>query len=231
MFSFFIRWMSSKAVFYLFIIFLNLGILVRGEAQDLEQTFIVSDQPYYQIGSNINYNLYLYNPEEGEEKVPSQTAYAELLDEDGIILFNHKHDVRNGSSPGQFATGQIDSSGWYWIRAYTYYQIGFCDELIHYIPVYLVSPEDIRENPGIESQDLKIPDFSIFIDGGRILENVDNTIVVRSKSLDGTGKSLDAWIINDQNGDTLKYFPINPDGTGSCILKGTPHEPECACHR
>jgi hypothetical protein len=72
------------------------------------------------------------------------------------------------------------------------------------------------------SPDSEIPDFSIFIDGGRILDDVDNTIVVRSKSLDGTGKSLDAWIIDNQNDDSLKNFSINPDGTGSCIIKGKP---------
>ena len=214
--------MSSKALFYFSIIFLNLGIFIRGEAQDLEQTFIITDQPYYQTGSQINYNLYLYNPEEGKEKVPSQTAYVELLDEYGKILYNHKHDVRSGSSPGQFETDKIDSSGWFWIRAYTFYQIGFCDELIHYIPVYLVSPEDIRKNPDREIQNPQIPDFSIFIDGGRILEDINNTIVIRSKSSNGTGKSLNAWIINNQNGDSLKNFGINPDGTGSCILKGKP---------
>ena len=214
--------MSSKAFFYVSFIILNLGIFVRGEAQDLEQTFIVSDQPYYQLGSGINYILYLYNPEEGKEKVPSQTAYVELLDERGNVLYNHKHDVRSGSSPGQFETTEIDSTGWYWIRAFTFYQIGFCDELVHYIPVYLVSPEDIRENPIEASPNSKIPDFSIYVDGGRILEDVDNTIVVRSKSLRGTGKSLDAWIIDNQNGDSLKNFSINSDGTGSCTIKGKP---------
>ncbi len=212
--------MSSKAFFYLGIIILYLGFFIRAEAQDLEQTFIVSDQPFYQIGSGINYNLYLYNPEDGKEKVPSQTAYVELLDERGNILFNHKHDVRSGSSPGQFVTDKINASGWYWIRGYTFYQIGFCDELIHYVPVYLISPNDIRENPIEISPNSEIPDFSIFIDGGRILEDIDNTIVVRSKSFDGTGKSLDAWIIDNQNGDSLKNFSINPDGTGSFVLKG-----------
>jgi hypothetical protein len=216
------RWMSSKGLFYFCIVFLNLGILVRGEAQELEQTFIVSEQPYYQIGSNINYNLYLYNPEEGMEKVPSQTAYVELLDERGSVIFNHKHDVRSGSSPGQFETNDIDSTGWYWIRAYSYYQIGFCDELIHYIPVFLVHPEDIKDFQAKESTNPELPDFSIFIEGGKILEAVDNTIVVRSKSLNGTGKPLQAWIIDAQSGDSLKHFSIKPDGTGSCIIKGSP---------
>jgi hypothetical protein len=213
--------MSSKALFYFFIFFLNLGILVPGEAQDLEQTFIVSDQPYYQSGSEINYNLYLFNPEEGKDKVPSQTAYVELLDDHGNILFNHKHDVRGGSSPGQFETSELDSSGWYWIRAFTYYQIGFCDELVHYLPVYLVSTDEIRENSQRKFPDPELPDFSIFIDGGRMLEDSDNTIVVRSKTQDGTGKPLDAWIIDNLNGDSLIYFSIRPDGTGSCVLKGT----------
>ena len=173
--------MNIKSFFYSSMIFLNLGILVKGKAQDFEQTFLISDQPYYQLSTNINYNVYLYNPEPGNDKVMSQTAYIELMDYEGKVIENHKHDVRSGSSPGQFETNKIDSSGWYWIRAYTHYQIGFCEELLHYIPVYLVSPEDIRENPGRELQNSQIPDFSIYIDGGRMLENIENKIVVRSK--------------------------------------------------
>ncbi len=214
-------WMSSKAFFYFCIVFLNLGILVQGVGQDLEQTFVVSDQPYYQLGSNINYNLYLYNPEAGKDKVPSQTAYVELLDEKGNVIYNHKHDARDGSSPGQFETHNIESSGWYWIRGFTFYQIGFCDELIHYLPVYLVHPKDIKEIQTKETQKPGIPDFSIFIEGGKIMEAVDNAIVVRSKSFDGTGKPLNAWIIDSQSGDSLKHFSIKPDGTGSCVIRGS----------
>ena len=150
--------MNIKSFFYFSMMFLNVGILVEGEAQDLEQTFLISDQPYYQLSASINYNVYLYNPEPGNDKVMSRTAYVELMNYEGKVIENHKHDVRSGSSPGQFETNKIDSSGWYWIRAYTHYQIGFCEELIHYIPVYLVSPEDIREKMLKEASSFKYED-------------------------------------------------------------------------
>lgn len=209
--------MIKREVFFWFSVFF-IGIFNIGFSQETEQSYLVCDQPYYITGSNIKYTCYLFNSTGNKGKVSSKIAYVEFLDDNGNTIESHKHDVASGSNPGVFDIADTLSTGWYYLRSYTHFQIDYCEELNHSIPIYVVNFGDELNLDDSKKTDPEIPDFNIYIEGDQLISNSNNTIIVKSKTGKGTGEKLEVWIIDNSTEDSLKQFFIRPDGYGSCTF-------------
>ena len=110
-----------------------------------EQTYLSTSQWYYLSGDNLRYVVYLFDPATGRKEVPSSILLTELLDPAGRLIFHHIHSMDQGSSPGSYSLPDTLKTGCYWLRAYTRYQVGYTENLIHYLPVYIIHPDDVAD--------------------------------------------------------------------------------------
>lgn len=137
------------------------GFLFSASNEDNpEQTYIITSQPYYLSGNTLHYVAHLFNYKTGGIDVPSRILITELLDSDASLIFQHLHSMIQGSSAGSYLLPDTLKTGCYWIRAYTRYQIGFTENLIHYLPVIIINRLDLT-NPFILDEKLTFSERNI----------------------------------------------------------------------
>ncbi len=105
----------------------------------------MTSQPYYLSGNTLHYVVRLFDHETRRQEVPSSMLITELLDQDGTLIFHHIHSMSQGSSPGSYDLPDTLGTGCYWLRAYTRYQVDFTENLIHYLPVFIIHPDDMSD--------------------------------------------------------------------------------------
>jgi hypothetical protein len=145
----------NRVIFFVIVLFL---ISYKSSSQNsrkypLEQTYLSASQPYYISGNTLHYAVYLFDPETGSEEVPSSILFVEFLDPEGSLIFHHIHSMGRGKSPGTFMIPDTLQTGCYWLCAYTRYQLDFSENLIHYLPVFVIHPDDLS-NPRILGEKL-----------------------------------------------------------------------------
>ncbi len=136
----------KKGYILLLALFFSGGLLFPSSGVDnMEQTYIITSQPYYLSGNSLHYVAHLFNYETGSSEVPSKILITELLDSDATLIFQHLHSMIEGSSYGSYVIPDTLTTGCYWVRAYTRYQIGFTENLIHYLPVLIINQGDVNK--------------------------------------------------------------------------------------
>jgi hypothetical protein len=151
--------MKLNQFFFLFLIFY---FLISGwnttcsHADNPEQTYIHSSQPYYLTGNTLHYVVYLFDNKLGHREVPSSILVVELFDQEGKVIFDRFHSMKEGCSPGTFLIPDTLTTGCYWLRAYTRYQVGYTENLIHYLPVWIFNKDDVI-NPSWIQEKLNYP--------------------------------------------------------------------------
>ena len=91
-----------------------------------EKVYVHLDNTSYRLGDNIWFAAYVHDT---HDKMPSQRSgllYVELLDPNGNLVERKNVELRNGRGFGNFVLDkQIAYAGFYELRAYTRWQLGF----------------------------------------------------------------------------------------------------------
>lgn len=153
---------ARKIIICFFLLFqCVIGLVLARSLEDIrEQTYILSNQTYYLAGENLYYVTFLFNAETGRSDTPSKILIAELTDTGGTLIYQHFHRMLHISSPGTFVLPDTLETGCYWIRAYTRYQVNFTENLIYYLPVFIINKKDLT-NPGVQRDELSFQEDNI----------------------------------------------------------------------
>ena len=148
---------NTVFIFVLAFILISYTIPAVGYQENTqEQTYLFTSQPYYLSGDNLHYAVYLFDPVTGRKEVPSSILSAELLDPAGRLIFHHIHSMDLGISPGSYTLPDTLKTGCYWLRAYTRYQVRYTENLIHYLPVYIIHSDDVADPQALNEMMNKI---------------------------------------------------------------------------
>jgi hypothetical protein len=129
----------------LFLVLLHIIFLDHTRAGIPEQTYLRISQPYYLSGETLHYAVYLFSPVPGNPAPQSKILVTELSDQQGNLITRHFHRMTGTTSQGSISLPDTLETGCYWLRAYTRYQIGYTENLIHYLPVFVVNPDDLDQ--------------------------------------------------------------------------------------
>jgi hypothetical protein len=98
------------------------------EGHPVEKIHIHMDKPYYAIGDNIWFKVYVVNAEANELSALSQAVFVELINEKDSVKQSLKLPLTAGLAWGDFALADSLKEGNYRIRAYTTWMRNFGEE-------------------------------------------------------------------------------------------------------
>lgn len=104
-----------------FAMLLSLSSEVKAQVAIPEYLYLSVDKPFYVSGEDLWYGLYMLNP---EQRV-SGIAYVELNDSDGETVVRQRLNLGEGVVAGDLALPASLETGYYTLRAYTRWNLGF----------------------------------------------------------------------------------------------------------
>ncbi len=172
-----------------------------------EKIHMQLDKSYYSAGETIWFKAYLMSG-----SVPSKisnTLYAELINERGVILERKTMPLFQAGAASHFKLPDSITFSRLYMRAYTSWMLNF-DSLAMYVkPVNVVLPRAVSQKRDTTTS----YHLTFFPEGGDIIENVEGYIAFKAN--DNTGKPfIVSGIITDGQGKTVTTFKSIHNGRG-----------------
>ncbi|MDR2954362.1 MAG: hypothetical protein LBV43_04705 [Prevotella sp.] len=196
-----------------------------------EKVYLHFDNTSYYIGDNIWFKGYVTTSALHEATTLSKVLYIDLLDQDGHVVDTRKLKIEEGQCHGDFSLSDLKRPGMYEIRAYTKYMLNFGEEYIfsRVFPIYNKPKEDgnyeerdmrIR-NRSIEfkergkSEKLKNLNFSIYPEGGSLVDGLESRIAFVATDKSGQPVNITGQVIDSKNNNVLSTFSSEYKGKGA----------------
>jgi hypothetical protein len=182
-----------------------------------EKIYIHFDKPYYNVGEDIWYKVYLFDASSHIQEAWSQVVYVELINPFNEIVTSQTIRISDGSGAGDIRLSREFLRGYYTVRAYTNFMRNFDQDYFFEKQIYVNSLwSDEAEKLQTKSKKEKLerrseftllpkPDVQFFPEGGYMLNGFDNRIGF--KALGPNGKSINVMgtIIDDLGGELVRF--------------------------
>ncbi|MCB0606804.1 MAG: TonB-dependent receptor plug domain-containing protein [Lewinella sp.] len=175
-----------------------------------EKMYIHQDKPFYVLGEDLHFKVYLMDAIVHGALTPSQVVHVALLDPDQQVAAHRLLLIENGSAAGDLALSPGWTPGKYTLTAYTGYMRNFPDGFQFQREILLLNPD---EKGNAEEEQAVVPtgasgasgvpvsDFHIqFLpEGGAMVEGLPAS--VSFKAVDPSGAGVDVkGAVEDQDG-------------------------------
>lgn len=227
----------------LFLVFLIVPILCFSQSNSFKETiknklsqyaiyhpekiYIHTDKPYYSIGDDIWFSLYLVNGITHEKTNKSRIVYVELIDEQNTIVSKKQFYVEDVSVAGDFSIDKTWEEGKYYIRAYTNYMRNQDSDYFFKkeIQIWKINLEETivesSEDTSKEESYIKNLDVNFFPEGGYLINDINSKIGIKIKNI---GDQTIEGIIRNSDNDTITFFRTFDFGLGVVNLTPRPNK-------
>lgn len=172
-----------------------------------EKIYMQLDKSYYNPGETIWFKAYLMS---GNMPSPiSNTLYAELINEKGIVLQRKSMPILEAGAASHFDLKDAGNSTKVYIRAYTSWMLNFDSSFLYVKPVNTIRPAsgaDKINGPASYS-------LFLFPEGGDLVENVESRVAFKTNNQDGKPFAINGIIVDGQ-GKTVTDFHSTHRGMG-----------------
>lgn len=195
-----------------------------------EKAYLHFDNTSYYVGDTIWFKAYVTLAGQQTPSMISRPLYVELIDQTGHIVEKQIIKIDQGEGHGQFVLPSSTLSGYYEIRAYTRWMLGFKEAqcFSRTFPIYEQSKElkNVRSintynlNPAMQQRPQAKKELSLrfFPEGGQLVKNVGTVIGFLAESRTEGNVSISGSVI--ENSHEVSIFQTKHDGMGS--FKYTP---------
>jgi len=147
---------------------------------------------------------------------PTTNVYVKLFDENKNLIKSQLIYVTNGVFEGNIEIEDSLKSGDYYIHSYTNFMNNFDEDESLLQKLEIINTKDYA-NP-ISNSNYSI-DYSV--EGGKLLLNVKNTIVVKVTNCLGEGFKIDNITVVDSKDRVIAVFSTNTEGYGKFEIQNT----------
>ncbi len=170
-----------------------------------EKIHIHYDKTYYNPGETIWFKAYI--TEKGNASNISKTLYAELLDGKGTVLQRKIMPVFQAGAASFFELDTIYRPKVF-VRAYTSWMLNFDSSLQYLKAITLINPK-----PEAAKKTTPVYSFTIFPEGGDIIQNVNCRIAFKATDDEGIPVAVSGTLTDSKN-KTITSFSSVHDGMG-----------------
>lgn len=191
-----------------------------------EKAYLHFDNASYYTGDTIWFKAYVTLAESNVLSNISRPLYVELLDQAGNVTGKQIIKLKNGTGAGQIALRKDMLSGYYEIRAYTRWMLGFTEAnyFSRTFPIYKLSKSDhlVRNITNYDlSQSMKkrpeseVEDFSLhfFPESGYLIEGVLSRVAFKGESSKNMNPDFKGYIYTKDGRVLANIQPLH-DGMG-----------------
>lgn len=191
-----------------------------------EKAYLHFDNTSYYVGDTIWFKAYVTLAEKQVFSPISRPLYVELVDQAGHVTDKQIVKLEQGEGDGQLVLSKSMMSGYYEVRAYTRWMLGFSEPqyFSRTFPIYQLSNSDKLER-SISTYELsptmeKRPDATkeklslrFFPEGGQLVEGVASQVAFKAESKSEGNIKLSGTLYS-KDGRELTSFETLHDGMG-----------------
>lgn len=190
------------------------------EVYPQEKIYLHINKPYYASKETIWFKAYLVDAHLHVNETKSRVIYVDLIDPKGIVIASQMLHA-DVAQDGSFTLEPNQSSGTYFIRAYTQYMRNFDQNFFFQKAIPVFGGETEKEAIALEAgmvadeQPLKL---QFFPEGGDLIAGFSMQLAFEAKSINEVSPFLQGDII-DENDQKITSFETTHEGTGFFNLK------------
>ena len=145
-------------------------------------------------------------------KLPNQTTnvYGALIDGNGKVLKTELFYCVYGDFAGNIKLDKNLPSGKYYLQFYTNWMNNFIEDESSVYEISIIN----RTDKGLQKVSDKTANIEFFPEGGNLVRNVKNNLVVKVSGCDRTTLPVTTLEIKNAKGESIKTVPINKYGYG-----------------
>lgn len=192
-----------------------------------EKAYLHFDNTSYYLGDTIWFKAYVTLSEQPVFSGISRPLYVELVDQSGHVKDKQIVKLTQGEGSGQIVLPKTMFSGYYEVRAYTRWMLGFAEPqyFSRTFPVYKLSGEGQEQERNITSYTLsesmeqrplqteKRLSLRFFPEGGQLVEGVTSRVAFKAES-DKDGDVQLSGAVYSKEGTELAKIETLRDGMG-----------------
>lgn len=198
----------------------------RQKSGTFQKLHLHTDRSFYFIGDTLWFSAYLLDAKTHIPITTHQNLHIDLIDSKGEIKISQLYPIINGFANGSIPIADTSYLGDVVLRAYTNFQRNFGDEHFFYKSLCIdktKSSIDIGfKDSVVTNHKLENIQVRFFPEGGMLLENRLNTVVVKISDEKGDGINTRGAVV-DQNRNIVATFNTSYKGLGKFYFY-----PECS---
>jgi hypothetical protein len=175
-----------------------------------EKIYIHFDKTFYEHGENIWYKIYLVDAINHTPETLSKVVYVDLIGPNHNIIESKTIKISEGIGKGDFKLNAALPNGEYTVRAYTNFMRNFDDS---YFFTKKILVNSLESNSSFNADYVK-PSIRFFPEGGNMISNFLNRIVVKTKGVLKNEAVITGEVLDDINSRAIP-FEISKFGMGS----------------
>ncbi|MDR6785734.1 hypothetical protein ABIE26_004797 [Pedobacter africanus] len=173
----------------------------KAEAVYQERIFCHLNKQVYLPGETLWMQAYVLNARDKSPSLLSSNVIAEITDKTGRSIARKLFFADGGAAPGQFELKGF-APGDYFVKVYTNWMRNFGKRY------YFVQPISILPlKPAVDKPAMAAPAFSVHAEGGRLLANLEQKLVIISERPE---QHIISGKIKTSSGNEVHRFVVNP---------------------
>ncbi len=190
---------------------------VLSEQYTQEKIYLQLDKSYYYTGETIWFKAYI--TANNSASLISRTLYADLINENGILLQRKIMPILQAGAASHFELADSNYHSKLYIRAYTSWMLNFDSSFLYVKPLTVINKKAAFS---------KIPasnkfTLTFFPEGGDLVENIACRVAFKTNNQDGIPFAL-TGNITDSKGQVVNSFKTLHNGMGYFTLTALPEE-------
>jgi len=201
----------SKNSWRILIVLLLGSSTVCGQNNIKENVYLHLSSDDLLVGETLYFSSYTYSEANGKLSGLSSILYVEILDQKGEQVYRTKLLQKNGLGNGAYFIPSELETGRYHIVAYTRWMQNF--DAFFRQTITIINPYKSFHPTDAE---VKKTETIFFVEGGQLIANKENKIVIQSLDQNRRGSVIKGRIVNESgslitevNTDTFGYFSFN----------------------
>ncbi|MCO6175331.1 hypothetical protein NHF50_09780 [Flavobacterium sp. NRK F10] len=184
---------------------------------DRENIYLHLNKNTYFSNETVWFKGYILDKKTNKLNPLTTNVYITLYNQDKNEIKNQLFYASNGITSGQIKLDKSLPSGKYFLHIYTNYMNNFIEDESTIEEFEIINIEDTPLDLHSEPEHLN---FEITPEGGKLLFESDNTVVVKITDCQNKGVKLSADVTDD-SGNTITSFYTNQEGYGKFDLLNT----------
>lgn len=189
-----------------------------GQANIRESVFVHLSGNDFIVGETLHFSSYVYSQQTGMRSGMSKLLYVELLKSNGESVYQTKVSLDQGTGHGNYYIPTNLESGTYHLVAYTRWMKNFNSYTEQ--PIVIVNPYLIQKFNKTLAKEIAI---EFFPEGGILLPEISNRVVLRATDQYGTGQQVSGKIVSKSRGEAIE---VQTDSQGYFVFDLLPQNGE-----
>jgi len=180
-----------------------------------ETVYLHLNKSSYVVGENLWFKGYVYDRFKSLPFNETSNLYVGIYDEKGKQKDKKLFLVKNGTAHGHFVIDSTFNSGEFYIKAATNWMKNFKEDDSFIQKLHIVDPDDEKLTQSSES---KANDVQFLPEGGYLVNDIMNTVGVKTLNSEGYGIAIKEAVILDNSGKKVSEFSVERFGHGKFEL-------------